>query len=127
MVRHLILGLVAVSLLTACTTHDEQYYRTNPPALQQAIKDCSEQSSGQLTCDQLKAIAADVSQLAYELQINPQAFGKKIISLQNQMVAIQAQLKQNPNQTELTQSLHTVEQELKDRLAIVKWLESPQG
>ena len=49
-----------------------------------------------------------INELSYQLRSDPQGYGKKILSLQEQL---------NVDNTE----------ELKYYLAIVKWLESPEG
>ncbi|MFC3909404.1 hypothetical protein ACFORL_10005 [Legionella dresdenensis] len=118
--------LVAVGLLAGCSNKDENYYRTHPMELQKAIGECSGRTSG-LSCDQLKAIASDISRLAYELQLNPQAFGRKIISLQEQLAAKQSEYQKDASNQRLGQSIQAIQEELAQRMAIVKWLESPKG
>lgn len=126
MVKYLFLS-VAGSLLVACSTPSPQYYRMNPQELPAAIKACQTSTKvAQLHCSDLQQIAIDINQLAYELQANPQKFGKKIISLQEQLAQQHAQLQQNANNPELKKLIDKNEQQLRERLAIVKWLESPQ-
>ena len=126
MVKHLILSL-ATLLLVACSTHDEQYYRVHPEALQEALKKCPEQRPDALTCDELNRIALDVNQLVYSLQMSPQGFGTKIIALQVELAKQQSLLRTNPNQPELVSAIAALKQQLAMRLAIVKWLESPEN
>lgn len=118
---------LAIISLTACVSKDATYYRSNPQELQKALKLCPAQPSPLITCDQLKNIAVDVNELAYSLQMNPQEFGNKIINLQNQLALLQAEFKKNPNQLSLNQQIQAVKGELSNRLAIVKWLESPES
>ncbi|ASQ45650.1 hypothetical protein [Legionella clemsonensis] len=120
--------LVCASLfLTACAVHEESYYRRNPQALQQAIKDCPNKKPQQMSCEQLTILAEGINQLAYQLQANPQAFGKKILALQETLAKQQAELKANPSQSSLKISIEKNEKELAERLAIVRWLESPES
>lgn len=126
MVKHLILSLATI-MLVACSTHDEQYYRVHPEALQQALKKCPAEQPDALSCDELNRIALDVNQLVYSLQMSPQGFGTKIISLQVELAKQQASLRTNPNQPELVTSIEAIKQQLASRLAIVKWLESPEN
>lgn len=126
MVKYFLLSLMVMTT-AACSAHDEDYYRTHPHELEKALKNCSLQPSETMSCGQLKLIANDVNELAYSLQVNPQGFGSKIISLQNQLAVKQAELARNPKQTELNESILSLQKELNNRLAIVKWLESPES
>ncbi|OCH98792.1 hypothetical protein A8135_10850 [Legionella jamestowniensis] len=120
--------LIGASLfLTACTVQDESYYRRNPQMLQQAIKDCPNKKPQQMTCEQLTVLAKSINQLAYQLQMNPQGFGKIILALQETLAKQQAELKNNPNQPGLRASIEKTKRELEERLAIVRWLESPES
>ncbi|KTD36770.1 secreted endonuclease [Legionella nautarum] len=115
-------------LLAACSTQEDgQYYRTHPQALQDAVKDCPAKQPTQMSCKQLADVAIGVNELAYQLQINPQAFGMKILSIQETLAHQQASLKANPNQPELKLTVQHNEEQLAEYLAIVRWLESPQG
>ena len=114
-------------LLIACSTKDEQYYRTHPKALKEAIKNCPAKQPSQLSCDQLAMIDSTVNDLAYQLQISPLAFGKKILVLQESLAKQQSDLKANPNQFELKQTIEKNKQQLAECLAIVRWLESPES
>ncbi|CEG60662.1 hypothetical protein [Legionella micdadei] len=114
-------------VLVACSTQDEQYYRTHPQALQEAIKNCPAEQPSRLKCEELAGIATSVNKLAFQLQANPQAFGKKILSLQETLATQQATLKANPNQPELRETVKKTEESLAECLAIVRWLESPES
>lgn len=122
-----ILLICAFISLTACAAEDEAYYRNNPQLLQEAVKNCPNKKSAKMSCEQLNALAANVNEMAYQLQINPQAFGRKILELQEVIAKQQADLKSNPNQPELVNLITKNKQNLADRLAIVKWLESPES
>jgi hypothetical protein len=114
--------LVVLFLLlgvSACTTKDEQYYRAHPKALQQALSACPNQSPQGLTCAQAEQIMNKMNGLAFELQLNPQSFGAKILKLQQTLAATPKGAKD--------QALEQTKQELAERLAIVKWLESPEN
>ncbi|MCC5014906.1 MULTISPECIES: hypothetical protein [unclassified Legionella] len=113
--------------LAACSTRDEQYYRLNPQALQQAIKDCPNKQPAQISCEQLAAINSSVYELVYQIQINPQEFGKQILSIQQELAKQRIVLKKNPKQPELRKMIEENEQRLAERLAIVRWLESPES
>ncbi|MGQ3891231.1 hypothetical protein [Legionella sp. CNM-4043-24] len=118
MIKYFLSGLFILGLVS-CTPHDEQYYRTHPDQLQQAIKNCPAQQPTGISCTQLASAARSLNQLALELQLSPQAFGKKIIALQTTLSEEQAKTAPNPDLLKSTQ------QELQQRLAVIKWLTSP--
>ncbi|MFW2570588.1 hypothetical protein [Legionella sp. 29fVS95] len=122
-----VLVCAASIALAACSTRDEQYYRLNPQALQQAIKDCPNKQPAQISCEQLAAINSSVYELVYQIQINPQEFGKQILSIQQELAKQRIVLKKNPKQPELRKMIEENEQCLAERLAIVRWLESPES
>jgi hypothetical protein len=126
MVKHLFLSLATI-MLVACSTHDDHYYRVNPQALQQALKSCPSEHPPALTCDELNRIAIDVNQLVYSLQMSPQGFGTKIIALQGELAKQKSLLRTNPNQPDVEAAIDALKQQLAMRLAIVKWLESPEN
>ncbi len=126
MMKFILLAVMSIWVV-ACSAHDEQYYRLHPVTLQQALKQCPEQQPGNLSCQQLKDIAKKMNVLAYQLRMNPQGFGKQILALQETVAKQKKSLQQNPNQPDVKAVLDKNTQQLKERLAIVKWLESPEG
>lgn len=125
--RRLLTVASALLALNACAAKDERYYHLNPVALQEAIKNCPQKQPEQVSCTQLEQIAIDVNQLAYQLKMNPQGFGTKILTLQNELVKQQQELQKNPSQPALVTSIDNKQWELAQHLAIVKWLESPES
>jgi len=93
--------------------HDETYYSLNPGVLQKTIERCPDIEPKDITCATLKKLALRVNALADELRLDPQGFGQKILVLEENMAKAVA--------------LDTAQQELRERLAIVKWLESPES
>lgn len=124
--KYIFLLFFSISL-AACKTQDEAYYRRNPQALERALQNCPRNHPPNVNCEQLVAIAIEVNELVYQLQANPQIFGKKILALQEQLAKQQANLQLNPNQPALEQEIGQIKQQLGQRLAIVKWLESPES
>ena len=127
--RYLLLLLVILGL-TSCTVKDEDYYRSNPKELEKAIKACPSQQPHGLTCQKVEDLGRRMNSLAYQLQYNPQGFGSKILKLQQLMVSQQAELEKNrldKNGTviKLETSLNQNKLDLSERLAVVKWMESP--
>ena len=75
MVKYIILMMASLSV-AACAAHDEHYYSLHPKALEEAIAACPQQAPKGVSCDQLKNIASQVNDLAYQLRLNPQDYGK---------------------------------------------------
>ena len=126
MIKYLVLIITSL-WLAACAAHDERYYSLHPNALQKAISQCSKNQPTDISCDQLKTVAARVNELAYELRSSPQGYGKKILSLQEDISKQESSLKGAPNASELQSSIDENQKNLAERLAIVKWLESPES
>lgn len=124
MFKGLIIGCCVLAL-SACQAQDVNDYRLNPARLQAAIKQCPARSPANVSCAELMDAAKDVNRLAYELQMNPQGFGSKIIALQEALVQQQQRLMAQPRQTELALQIQAGQKQLAERLAIVRWLESP--
>lgn len=120
MIRVFLLFFLISSSALACVAHDEQYYRLHPRALQEAIKVCPQKQACGVSCARLKQVALDVNKLAYELRLSPQDYGKKILALQ-ELMAKQPVAASGAKAS----SQEDYKQELRARLAIVKWLESP--
>lgn len=126
MKKNLLLACMTL-LLVACSAKDEHYYRTNPQALQDALSACPNKQPSGVSCEKLSSIALTVNDLAYQLQTNPQAFGRKILSLQEKLATAQENLKSHPEQTELKTLIKENKQQLAECLAVVRWLESPES
>lgn len=119
--------MIASLCLVGCVTHNERYYRLHPKALQLAIKECPKKQPGDISCEQLQTIVAQVNALAYQLRLNPQEYGNDILRLQETIAKQALGLGNASNQQELQSSLVEKRQQLEERLAVVKWLESPGG
>jgi len=104
--------------------HDATYYSLHPKALQKAIEHCPS-TTDNVSCSQLSAIAAHINESAYELRVNPQGYGKTILSLQELIAKQESALREDATQKGLQSSLSENKQHLQERLTIVKWLESP--
>lgn len=101
------------------------YYRLHPLALQAAFKACPESSPRGVSCDELNQVVTHVNELAYQLRSDPQGFGQTILALQESIATQEAALHKNPHQPTLKETLDASRIALKEKLAIVKWLESP--
>lgn len=118
--RALYIALLVIISLSGCSKHDADYYRLHPKKLQEALKNCPSKAPAGMSCTELKTIAEHTSQLVYELQMNPQAFGLKIITLQQTLATESAK---GPSDN----SGIALKRDLQERLAIIQWLESPES
>lgn len=126
MIRYIILVMTSL-WMTACAAHDDYYYSVHPKILQQVLQACPTKQSRDISCDQLKNIALQVNESAYQLRLDPQTYGKKILLLQQIISKQESALQEKSNQPDLQSSLKENKRHLQERLAIVKWLESPEG
>ncbi len=126
MIKYIIL-LMASLWVAACSAHNERYYNLHPKALQEAIAGCPKKQAGDISCEQLQTIASQINDLAYQLRLNPQGYGKKILTLQEMIAKQEFDLRGALNQPDLQLSLVENKQQLEKCLAVVKWLESPGG
>ena len=126
MLKKIILTLSTLWMVS-CSAHDEHYFTTHPQALQSSLHQCEMQNADDAKCQKLKAIASRLNDLALQLRSNPQDFGKQILVLQQTVAQQEAGLQKDGNQSELKASLSKNKRQLNERLAVVKWLESPES
>ena len=119
--------IVTFLWITTGITADVRYYRLHPHALQTVLQACPKPPSIEISCEQLANIAAHLNAGAQQLRSNPQGYGKKILSLQEAIAKQESMLHTSTLKTDLQSSLNDNRQRLQERLAIVKWLESPEG
>ncbi|PWY56352.1 hypothetical protein DGG96_02990 [Legionella qingyii] len=122
-----LVALFVILGLASCSAKNEHYYKSHPNELQQAIKSCPEKQPQGMSCEQLEALANRMNKLAYQLQLSPQGFGKKIMALQEMIAKDQAQLKAEKNNANLQANLTQNISDLADHLAVVRWFESPMS
>ena len=85
-------GLLLALLLTGChDQHNYQYYMTHPQALAKAVMHCVAlpNSANEPMCLIVSQAQNDFEQYVSEEQLHPQAFGKKIMEAEDQMVKLQ--------------------------------------
>lgn len=117
--------IIIMSLgLSSCGSKGESYYRSNPQAMQQAIKDCPGKQPEGISCAQLKVLARRLDSLAYQLQLSPQGFGNKILAIQETIAKQKLEVSTKPD---LKSSIEEKEKELADHMTIVTWFESPES
>ncbi len=123
--------LLSWFLILCCATgvaqanHVEERYLSNPQKLESALMHCPQQHPAGITCDQLNHVGETVNRLVAELQMNPQAYGSSIIALQTTLSQQLVLAKQQPS-PQLQQQIAHNQQTLRERLSVIKWLESPR-
>lgn len=126
MIKYLLL-LITVFGLSSCTEKDAQYYRYHPKELEQVMKNCPDKAPKQVSCQQLEEIAIHLNSLGRQLQYNPQEFGGAIIKLQETIAQQKAELLKESQNKELQEDLNKNQSDLAQRMAVVRWLESPES
>jgi hypothetical protein len=124
--KYLVVALMCLGV-ASCMVKDERYYRAHPLKLQQALKACPNHSDPAFSCEQLKQLGERMKELAYQLQYSPQGFGHKILSLQETIAQQEKELKTATQKDDLKQKIEKNKNDLRDYLAVVKWLESPES
>ena len=127
MIKYILILALPLLAESCSAAHDASFYSLHPNALQQAIDRCPGTHPAGVDCEQLNQVAMRANNLASELHEDPQAFGKKILALQEDLAKLNKALQNKPNQPELQASINSNNMQLGERLAIVKWLESPRG
>lgn len=125
--KHFFVLALITLILGGCSERSEDDYRNNPKALQETLARCPNTQPKGITCENLQVLSENMTALAEQLQLNPQGFGKKILTLQvNLAEKINILKMTSPSPSDhLTKECRKTERELADHLAIVKWLESP--
>ena len=121
--KYLMVILITLGL-ASCEIANGRNYLANPTELQKAMQACPAQHPDGLSCEQLGKLAVIISSLSIELQSGPQAFGNKILALQQTIAQQEQELAKNDN-TELKASLNKNRDDLAHRLIVVRWFESP--
>ena len=120
-------GFLLMFLVSACSVQDERYYIEHPKAMQNALDSCPARAPESIGCDKLHDLANKMSILAMHLRESPQDFGKQILALQESIAKNSADLTKNSAQPKLQALLDRDKHDLTLRLAVVKWLESPEA
>jgi len=126
MIKYIAILVTSLWVMVA-SGHGDRYYLLHPKVVQNAMASCDSNQTTALNCKQIEAIASRLNEAAYQLQSNPQGYGQIILKLQQDIAQKESQLQKKPHEPALLLSLKASQQELQERLAIVKWLESPEG
>ena len=127
MIKYLVLMITPLLANSYSVVHDSKFYSLHPKELSQALDKCPASPPAEVTCEQLNQFATRANQLVSELHYSPQVFGQKILVLQEHLAQLALDLKLKPDTEALQTSFNENKMQLQERLAIVKWLESPRG
>lgn len=124
--KYVIFLLMSLSA-SVCMAYDEDYYRLNPNVLQKVVMACPAVKPKDMTCSEVNGIAQQMNALANELRRDPQVFGQQVLQLQETIAKDTLKLKEVPKSAALYLALEENKHLLKGRLAVIKWLESPES
>lgn len=112
--------LIMIGIIGLVSCHNEKdmaYYKTHPKVLRDEVRMCA----GNITehCRNLYAIAEKLDMLMIELQRSPEAFGQRIMSIQMDLT--------HAKEMRANALINQYKEHLAMRLAVVRWLESPES
>jgi hypothetical protein len=123
MLKYVFCFLICVSGISFANNID--YYKMNPQKIEKELVNCPDKNPSGVSCFELRKIAAHMNELAISLQLDPQAYGRTLLALQEKQAKLVA-LKNTKSATkELLAEINDNQQDIFERLTIIKWLESP--
>ena len=97
-----------------------------PKDLKASWKKCQSVAWDEQTCAPLRAHLETLNHFDYQLKINPLRYGRRVLALQ-ELIAHHENMLHLSNATQANRLvLEEHRQQLRDRLLVIKWLESPQ-
>jgi len=127
MIKYIMLMIAPFLASNCAVAQDANFYSLHPVQLEKALEKCPGNHPAGVSCEQLNELALRANQLVSELHYNPQVFGKKILALQETLAKLEVELTEKPDVDQLRTTVNENKTQLRERLAIVKWLESPRG
>jgi len=118
-----VLGLLSGSSFA----ENAAYYWAHPNTLQAALDACEKTENPAKTCKIPAAVAKQMGVFAVELRSSPQGFGQAIMALQTEIATLEAVEKTPSWNAAQAVVLAEKREVLSQRLAVVSWLESPNG
>lgn len=104
------------------------YNKLDLKQLKQDLESCPKLEPGSgISCLELREVAQRINDLVVEMQLDRQGFGRLILDEQVQL-AKQLELREQHGGTpDLDTKIENLQQNINERLAIIKWLESPKN
>lgn len=99
------------------------YYLANPQLVERELAACPATQPTDISCDALKQIAIKIDSLIYELHSDRLAYGQNILSLQEIIAKQRVLQSHNEESSNLNENINN----LNARLAVIRWLESPES
>lgn len=110
-----------------CFAKAINYSQLTPQIIENDLANCPQKSPKlNVTCSDLKQIAERINDLAIQLQVDRQGYGKAILAAEEKLALQQELLAKNQGDSKIVAEIDLNQQEINERLAIVKWLESPR-
>lgn len=111
----------------ACFANTVPYAKLSLQIIENDLTSCPQkQPRLGVSCAELRKIARRINDLAIQLQIDRQGYGKDILFAQEKLAAQQELLAKNLEDKQLAAEIANNRREINERLIVVKWLESPR-
>ncbi len=123
--KYIIFLVFLVSTATFASQVD--YSKLSPVMIERDLANCPKQAPHiNFTCVELKTFAERINDFAIQLQIDRQGYGKAILASQEKLAKQKELLAKNKDDKQLSQEIAANQQEINERLLLIKWLESPR-
>jgi hypothetical protein len=114
-------------VLSVTFAADIDYSKLSPLKIEQDLANCPDRAPNiNLSCEELKTFASRINDFAIQMQVDRQGYGKAILASQEKLAKQQELLAKNTNNEELNMEIASSQQEINERLLLIRWLESPR-
>lgn len=114
-------------VISASFAADIDYSKLSPLKIEQNLANCPNKAPDlNLSCDELKTFAARINDFAIQMQVDRQGYGKAILASQEKLAEQQQLLSKNKDNKQLYTEIASNQQEINERLLLIRWLESPR-
>lgn len=111
----------------ACFANTVPYSKLSLRIIENDLANCPQkQPRLGVSCVELRKVAKRINDLAIQLQIDRQGYGKDILCAQEKLAAQQELIAKNLGNKQLAAEIANNRREIDERLTVVKWLESPR-
>lgn len=125
MSRYIIILMLLIG--SACLAAEIDYSNLNPVKIEQDLAACPNKSPEiNLSCAELRKFAERINSLAMQMQTDRQGFGKSILESQEKLAQQKELFAKNQNDKNLANEIAINQQDIQERLLLIKWLESPR-
>lgn len=118
---------LAFFVISGSFAADIDYSKLSPVNIKQDLANCPNKAPHiKLSCDELKTFASRINDLAIQMQVDRQGYGKAILASQEKLAQQQRLLAKNKDNKQLYTEIASNQQEINERLLLIRWLESPR-